>query len=169
MNQAIETIERGIYKLEIFQDEDPLSPDDWDNVGGRQFISRRHIENDARELIRKYGSFWYSEIQSQDREYRVYLLPKKEWTKEGNPRSTGQAYADAMATQWEQYCNGEVYGYVISVKTSGTCECEEWEEVDSCWGFYGDDHCMEEAKGMLSHFVAKEEEGKAFEAFGMAL
>lgn len=41
---------------------------------------------------------------------------------------------------FNQYINGEVYGYVI--KQNG-------EEIDSCWGFYGLDYCKKEAESMI--------------------
>lgn len=36
---------------------------------------------------------------------------------------------------------GDVYGYVVEFAIyDEDGEVEDWEEVDSCWGFYGDDH-----------------------------
>jgi hypothetical protein len=42
-----------------------------------------------------------------------------------------------MLVQW---CDGDIYGYTIE-KAHGCDHCGhiEWETVDSCWGFYGDD------------------------------
>jgi len=45
---------------------------------------------------------------------------------------------------YNQYLNGEVYGYV-TYDSNG--------EVDSCWGFYDKDECIDEAKGMIDHLV----------------
>jgi len=36
------------------------------------------------------------------------------------------------------YMNGDVFGYVL--------EDEKGNELGSCWGYYGDEHCLEEAK-----------------------
>jgi hypothetical protein len=38
---------------------------------------------------------------------------------------------------YSQYCNGEVYGYIVK---------DDDEELDSCWGFFGSDYCEESAK-----------------------
>ena len=38
---------------------------------------------------------------------------------------------------YSQYKNGEVYGYIIS---------DGGNDEDSCWGFYGLDYCVKQAK-----------------------
>lgn len=41
---------------------------------------------------------------------------------------------------YDGYLRGEVYGFILEEKK--TCDCcghVEYEEIDSCWGFYGDD------------------------------
>lgn len=51
---------------------------------------------------------------------------------------------------------GDVYGYVLEelrtfkkvYDTGEECNDEEWEEIDSCWGFYGRDP---EANGMIDN------------------
>lgn len=40
--------------------------------------------------------------------------------------------------EFNAYLQGEVYGFVITG--------EDGERLDSCWGFYGFDYCLEEAK-----------------------
>lgn len=44
--------------------------------------------------------------------------------------------ADGFLETYTNYCNGNVYGYVI--------ENEDGEHVDSCWGYY-DDNSLKEA------------------------
>lgn len=45
---------------------------------------------------------------------------------------------ESVVKEWQAYCDGEVYGYVI--------EDEEEQVVDSCWGYIGDlQYCKEEA------------------------
>jgi hypothetical protein len=59
---------------------------------------------------------------------------------------------DAMTGEtrmYAQWAAGEVYGYVIEEgKTCGHCDHTVWEEVDSCYGFYGRNI---EANGMLDN------------------
>ena len=48
------------------------------------------------------------------------------------------------------WCNGEVYGYEIERLTA--CECchtERAEPMESCWGFFGFDSCLNEAMAAL--------------------
>jgi hypothetical protein len=46
--------------------------------------------------------------------------------------------AESLVQEWQDYCEGNVYGYVV------TDDLED-EEVDSCWGFIGDrEYCMAE-------------------------
>lgn len=47
---------------------------------------------------------------------------------------------------YDQYLRGDVYGFRIT-------DTETDEEIDSCWGFYGSDYCMEEAKSIVQHYV----------------
>jgi hypothetical protein len=40
--------------------------------------------------------------------------------------------------EYDQYLNGEVYGFIITDDETG-------EEIDSCWGFYGEEAANEAA------------------------
>jgi hypothetical protein len=42
---------------------------------------------------------------------------------------------------YDQYLRGDVYGYVVKMKD---------KTEDSCWGFYGMDYCLEEARRIAS-------------------
>ena len=88
--------------------------------------------------------------------------------------------AEGLIETWNQYLSGEVYGYIIEKPTTyyriteknlkdlndaGNIEYEtiiefsdiedEWEEVDSCWGFYGQDAAIDEAE-MVIDYLTKE-------------
>jgi hypothetical protein len=66
-----------------------------------------------------------------------YILVKKEMINlEGENNfqvgeSEAKEYAENLIQTWNQYLSGEIYGYQI-LKT-------ENKEIDSCWGFFGDD------------------------------
>jgi hypothetical protein len=45
-------------------------------------------------------------------------------------------YLTGEVETYAQYLEGDVYGYVVEQYDSST---DEWEEGDSCWGFYGQD------------------------------
>jgi hypothetical protein len=51
---------------------------------------------------------------------------------------------------YTQWCNGDVYGYEIEhITTCPHCGEESTESLDSCWGFYGLDYCLGEAKAAV--------------------
>lgn len=53
--------------------------------------------------------------------------------------------AEGEVKTYTQYLNGDVYGYMIT-NTTG-------EDVESCWGFYGIEDCMQEAKSIVDYAV----------------
>lgn len=57
------------------------------------------------------------------------------------------SYLKGEVNTYNQWVNGEVYGYVIT---------KDGEEVDSCWGYYGYDHCEDEAKYSVDHIIVSE-------------
>ena len=56
---------------------------------------------------------------------------------------------------YDQYLTGDVYGYRISKITECELGHEHKEEVDSCWGFYGEDECMTESEGIVEYYLTK--------------
>lgn len=50
---------------------------------------------------------------------------------------------------YDQYLTGDIYGYRIT-------DTETDEELDSCWGYYGSDYCMEEAKRIVEYYIEKD-------------
>lgn len=61
------------------------------------------------------------------------LVDPKECT---NP----EKYAKGVCEEIGDWCNGNVYGFII--------EDDDGENLESCWGFYGLDYCMDEASGL---------------------
>lgn len=53
-----------------------------------------------------------------------------------------EKYIDASVTEYDQYLCGDIYGYTIT-EANG-------DQGDSCWGFYGLQNCIDEAKGVVS-------------------
>lgn len=67
------------------------------------------------------------------------LASKKEW----RLRKLAMKCAEGLIETWNQYLSGDVWGYTIE------------ELDDSCWGFYGHDDCLQEAKDIVDYHVRK--------------
>jgi hypothetical protein len=79
------------------------------------------------------------------KEYSVKRISKK--LKE---RITG--YLINEVKTYDQYLTGEVYGYKISKITKCDLGHEDTEELDSCWGYYGENSCLEEAEKIVEFY-----------------
>jgi hypothetical protein len=59
-------------------------------------------------------------------------------------------YLKGEVETYDQYLTGDVYGYRVFKVENG-----EEEELDSCWGFYGEDDCIDEGKGIMDYLLEK--------------
>lgn len=121
--------------------------------------------------LTKGGEVW-------DANSNGWILVNKEYAenfggkpKHPDPKSFAKELAESLIETWNQYLSGDVYGYQIlkPVKTYTITENQleefeiyiykpsfkeesnikiEYEEIDSCWGFYGDDP---RTNGMIEH------------------
>jgi len=57
---------------------------------------------------------------------------------------------------YNMYLMGDVYGYKIYEVSTCSEGHEHKEELDSCWGYYGNEDCMDEAEGIVKHYIEKE-------------
>lgn len=79
------------------------------------------------------------ELSGQDKEERSEVLLKGE------------------VETYDQYLTGDVYGYkVFKVDTCDKGHTHE-EELDSCWGYYGEDECMNEGVSVMEYYISQEE------------
>ncbi|MCK9545001.1 MAG: hypothetical protein M0R03_23545 [Novosphingobium sp.] len=94
------------------------------------------------------------------------------------PEDKAKEYAEGLIETWNTYLSGDVWGYIvekadcyfeiskpdleeITNKAHGYINLEEfynraeedhiWTEVDSCWGFYGQDAAINEAKLIIDY------------------
>lgn len=65
------------------------------------------------------------------------LASKGEW----RLRKSAEKCAEGLIETWNQYLSGDVWGY--TVEGMG----------DSCWGMYGYDYCLQEAKNAVDYHV----------------
>lgn len=73
---------------------------------------------------------------------------KKQLTKSVRERAL-KCLVDEVET-FNQYLNGNVYGYIVERVTS-----DDVEELEACWGYYGLDCAVEEGKAVAAHYVKK--------------
>ncbi len=67
-----------------------------------------------------------------------------------------------------QYLRGEVYGYIVErVERDEDGDIVDTEHLDSCWGFYGLEYAIEEAKSSAQYHV-EQDNAEAVEAGVMA-
>lgn len=51
---------------------------------------------------------------------------------------------------YTQWCNGDVYGYAIErIAACQACDAEKATMLDSCWGIFGLDACLNEAEAAV--------------------
>jgi len=100
-----------------------------EEYGAHEFPLTREVLVDPEGLLRgQQGKTWQREFQSLDELTEYYLKGEVE--------------------VYDQYLCGDVWGFVLVD--------EDGEELDSCWGFYGDDY---RTNGILDH-ISSEDEAK---------
>lgn len=81
----------------------------------------------------------FIELSGQDKEERCEVLLKGE------------------VETYDQYLRGDIYGYRVFKIETCNLGCVHEEEVESCWGFYGEDECMTEGCGVMEYLISQEE------------
>jgi hypothetical protein len=84
------------------------------------------------------------------------FISKHKVKKEGIDESKVEEYLKGEVDTYDKYLTGEVYGYTISKVETCNLGHEHETELDSCWGFYGEEDCMSEAEGIVAHYLEKE-------------
>jgi hypothetical protein len=90
------------------------------------------------------GSYWY--ITYDTTEWREY---------------TGAPVNSVSMDEWRAWCEGDVWGWTIQKHVTWHTDDPDydedrnsWEDVESCWGYYGHDYAESEALSELrnTHF-----------------
>lgn len=159
------------YEIEIRQDEDCESPRDWDNLGTMVCFHNRYDLGDKHNMT-------VEEAKDMMKHNNVFSLPLYLYDHSGLtinttgfscPWDSGQVgfiyvtkeqvrkeysvkriskqlkthvldYLRGEVETYDKYLRGDVYGYSID---------KEYDLGDSCWGFYGYDCCLQEAKSII--------------------
>lgn len=64
----------------------------------------------------------------------------------GGDRTRAGGYLKSEVEEYDTYIRGEVYGYIVK---------KDGEELESCWGLYGHEYCLEEAKSTVDNIDAR--------------
>ena len=169
------------YRISIYPDEDAANPlDDWSGMGTILSLNRRHRNFDPDRIdaaiqsnpdaVRlsyfEHGSCLWSVAGGQPASCRCpwdsvpfagVWLPDRETLTEAARYGgrTRQIFLRKRARQacdaYSQWCNGDIYGFVVEQVTScpGCCEAGKLL-VASVWGFYGRESCLEEARSVIA-------------------
>ena len=167
--EAIETVTYKGVEINVYYDEDPQSPNDWENDDNflvydhRDFcVERKGFDpSDINELICEskklfYDGYYvfpvYAYIHSGvslslsggtcqwDTSMMGFVLCRKE--KGTWTREKARKRASGLIDTWNEYLSGEIYGYD--------------SEAGSCWGFYGDEgkaEMIKEAKNEVDCWI----------------
>lgn len=151
MESPIHTENRLGLTLKIYSDDNAISPaDDADKAGFIVGLDRRNfwVECPTNAAPRKeyhvfpIEAYIHSGIRlylsggcAIDRQWDVsqvgeVFIHKTEWAGKKITRRQALKYAKSLIETWNQYLNGEVYGYYI--------EDKDRNHLGSCWGFYGE-------------------------------
>jgi hypothetical protein len=79
------------------------------------------------------------------------FVSKHKIEKEGIDITKVEEYLKGEVETYDQYLRGDVYGYKVFKVSTCSLGHEHEEEIESCWGFYGDEECMTEAEGVLKY------------------
>jgi|PlaIllAssembly_1097288.scaffolds.fasta_scaffold13628_6 hypothetical protein len=186
--EATETKVIGKYKISIYPDEDPQNPREWDNLGTMVCFSRRHSLGDkhnfdfeeAKQFMRSKNIIVlplylldHSGITMNTTGFScpwdsgqvgwIYIEKSKVRSEYGWKRITKdrekkiREYLRSEVEEYDKYISGDCYGYKITLVDRDDPD-EELEEVDSCWGFFGEECCMKEAESVVQAIIKKEQE-----------
>jgi hypothetical protein len=177
--QAIKTEIYKNHKIEIYQDSDPESPREWDNVGTMVCFHSRYTLGD------KHGFGSPDEFQEwveENKEDIVVILPIYMYDHSGITISTsrtgqyvdrwdsgqvGYIYVtkDKVKEEWGEtdkaiekatsYLEGEVetYDQYLTGDIYGFIINGLYVNGDSCWNFYGEKSAIEEAKSEIDSSI----------------
>lgn len=81
------------------------------------------------------------------KEYSVKSLTKQ-------VKETVISLLKAEIDEMDMYVRGDVYGFnILKPHKCDKCSSDQSESIDSCWGFYGYELCVEEAKAVVDSYV----------------
>jgi hypothetical protein len=188
--ETLETSEDGRYRVRLIQDDCPDEPYDdgasplmrLDN--GHYGWRAEHITGgtsrptDADSYVEAAAERWGSDFGWLEKYLRAYhgVTMVKTWHSGSywyityDPAAwrawCGAPEGSADMSEYRAYCEGDVWGYVVEKRVTWHTDDpdyedeDRWEDVDSCWGFYG----SHGANGEYLESTAKEALADAIQA-----
>lgn len=170
------------YTCKVYYDPDPTSPDNWDLIGTVYSNSKKYnLQNHSMsEIVEVDENGWhvnedyiYVRIYCYEHSgitiwstrepqkcgwdtglFGIYAAKKTEMKKIFGDLSVPQKYENALkqleceVELWDMYFRGDVYGYEVYDNN--------YDFVDSCWGFYGDpNEAMERGIELIEYTVER--------------
>jgi hypothetical protein len=169
MQEVVHRVENEEVVLKIVRDEYPVNPREWDNLGTMVCFHRRYDLGDPHDfetpgeflervterdaIILPLYLYDHSGITMSTVPFHcpwdsgqvgwIYVLKedvRKEWGVKRITPKLRKKVEDILRSEvetYDQYLQGDVYGFTLHNKCK-SCG-NEFELIDSCWGFYGDD------------------------------
>lgn len=182
---TIEEKQIGDYRYQIFPDDSPESPREWDNLGTMICFHRRYSLGDKHKFDspseflkfsknkRKFGVvlplflYDHSGITMNTTGFScpwdsgqvgwIYITREKIRHEYGCQRISKK-----LLDRVRQYLINEVqtYDQYLTGDVYGFRITQNDEEVDSCWGFFGLDECRTEVESIVKHLMGSDEQGQ---------
>ena len=120
-----------------------------------EHYARRYRVSAAMEMFRTYAIAFHGatvkEHQLSRDAWALWYITAETAAKEGI--TDPGACLDAEMSEYQAYLDGDVYGYIIERRVTWSPVDDEdeyrtmetWDEVESCWGYYGCDYAVEAA------------------------
>jgi hypothetical protein len=160
------------YTYELMQDNDPISPREWDNLGTFSFTNNRYLSSDKNAL--NIEDIKYLMLHNECIAVPIYAYIHSGITLSTAPFSCRfdsgligfcyvtriklldeslenktdieiQKYLTNEVITYDQFLNGDVWGYTI--------KDHHGNEIESCYGFYGEDYCKNEVENIISSLL----------------
>jgi hypothetical protein len=166
------------YSLEIVNDDDPISPREWDNLGAILYSSSRYvlgdkqvslqemreIEKDKNNIVLPVYAYIHSGIALNTTGFScpwdsgqsgIIYVSKEKIRNEFKVNRISPALKEKVINIlrnevdiYSQYASGEVYGYRILD--------ENKDVVDSCYGFFSYKEAEEQGNESIKYLLTKE-------------
>lgn len=112
--------------------------DRWDSCQvGWIFAFKKKIMAETVEIMKDENGEMLREEHRHSNGTVTYSIKTRPLTEE-TWRARAIEIMEAEVETYNQYLTGETYGYTLYEAESFNDNETEWEEIDSCWGFYGD-------------------------------